>query len=109
MAPRPIEYSALPSQSRFHDSPATFKAFCGPVGTGKSKALCQEAIKLSFQNKGCTGLIGAPTLRMLRDAALEQFLGICRKAQLAHTWNASDSVVEMHGNGSTVIFRSLDN
>lgn len=106
---RGYRYQPLPSQKRFHRSQARFKALGGPVGTGKSKALCQEAIKLSYQNKGCMGLIGAPTLRMLRDATLEQFLAICREAQTPFTWNASDSVLELADNGSTVIFRSLDN
>jgi hypothetical protein len=45
---RTIEYWALPSQKRFHESPARFKGFSGPIGSGKSQALCQEAIKLSY-------------------------------------------------------------
>src|SRR6185503_15231928 len=45
---RGIEYHPLPSQKRFHDSPARFKGFSGPIGSGKSQALCQEAIKLSY-------------------------------------------------------------
>jgi hypothetical protein len=58
---RDIAYHPLPSQQRFHDSAARFKGFSGPIGSGKSQALCQEAIKLSYQNPGRTGLIGAPT------------------------------------------------
>lgn len=104
-----IRYEPLPSQQRFHLSRARFKALCGPVGTGKSRALCQEAIRLCYENKGCTGLIGAPTLRMLRDAALEQFLDICRRAELPFTWNASDAVLELEEPGASVLFRSLDN
>ena len=59
-----IEYVPLPSQQRFHQSTARFKGFSGPIGSGKSQALCHEAIKLSFQNKGRMGLIGAPTYRV---------------------------------------------
>jgi hypothetical protein len=58
---REIEYSPLPSQQRFHDSTARFKGFSGPIGSGKSQALCQEAIRMSYLNPGRTGLIGAPT------------------------------------------------
>jgi hypothetical protein len=58
-----ITYHPLPSQRRFHESPARFKGFSGPIGSGKSQALCQEAIKLTYQNPGRTGLIGAPTYR----------------------------------------------
>jgi hypothetical protein len=46
---------------RFHESNARFKGFSGPIGSGKSQALCQEAIKLSYLNPGRTGLVGAPT------------------------------------------------
>jgi hypothetical protein len=51
-------YDPLPSQLRFHDSEARFKTLCGPVGTGKSLALCQEAVSLAFTNPGRLGLIG---------------------------------------------------
>ena len=57
-----IEYQPLPSQKQFHESTARFKGFSGPIGSGKSQALCQEALKLSYLNPGRTGLIGAPTL-----------------------------------------------
>jgi hypothetical protein len=40
---------------------ARFKGFSGPIGSGKSAALCHEAIKLSYINAGRMGLIGAPT------------------------------------------------
>ena len=65
---RDIEYSPLPSQDRFHQSTARFKGFSGPIGSGKSQALCQEAIRLSYLNPGRAGLLGAPTYPMLRDA-----------------------------------------
>jgi hypothetical protein len=56
-----IVYDPLPSQKLFHASEARFKGFSGPIGSGKSQALCQEAIKLSYINAGRMGLIGAPT------------------------------------------------
>ena len=58
---REIEYHPLESQQKFHHSEARFKGFSGPIGSGKSAALCHEAIKLSYVNAGRTGLIGAPT------------------------------------------------
>jgi hypothetical protein len=58
---REIDYSPLPSQRRFHSSTARFKGFSGPIGSGKSQALCHEAIRLSYLNPGRQGLIGAPT------------------------------------------------
>jgi hypothetical protein len=58
---REIEYRPLDSQKKFHASAARFKGFSGPIGSGKSQALCQEALKLSYLNPGRTGLMGAPT------------------------------------------------
>jgi len=37
------------------------KGFSGPIGAGKSQALCHEAIRLTYLNPGRPGLIGAPT------------------------------------------------
>jgi hypothetical protein len=58
---RSIIYKPLPSQRRFHDLTCRFKGFSGPIGSGKSQALCQEAIRLSYVNSGRVGLLGAPT------------------------------------------------
>jgi hypothetical protein len=73
---RVIEYSPLPSQRKFHGSTARFKGFSGPIGSGKSQALCQEAIRLSYLNAGRQGLIGAPTY------SLPLSRGMRRSAQL---------------------------
>ena len=56
-----IRYSPLPSQKKFHALGTRFKGFSGPIGSGKSQALCQEAIRMSYINPGRLGLIGAPT------------------------------------------------
>ena len=50
-----IDYVPLPSQRKFHSSSARFKGFSGPIGSGKSQALCQEAIRLSYLNPGAAG------------------------------------------------------
>ncbi len=109
MIERRIPYRPLPSQRRFHQSQARFKAFCGPVGSGKTKALCQEAIKLSHLNPSCTGLLGAPTYPMLRDSTLTQFLEICRGAGLPYRWQPGDNRLRLLDCGSVVLFRPLDN
>jgi len=69
-----IEYTPLESQKKFHASKARFKGFSGPIGSGKSQALCQEAIKLSYQNPGRTGLIGAPTYQTPMPRSLRRSL-----------------------------------
>src|SRR5438445_1259163 len=88
---RGIVYSGLPSQRKFHDSAARFKGFSGPIGSGKSQALCQEAIKLSYLNPGRTGLIGAPTYPMLRDATQAALVEILDGNRIAYDLNRADN------------------
>lgn len=103
-----IEYAPLPSQTRFHASTARFKGFSGPIGSGKSQALCQEAIRLSYLNPGRQGLIGAPTYPMLRDATLTSFLEVLTSNRIRHELNKSESVLLMKDTGSRIYFRAVD-
>ena len=103
-----IDYVALPSQRRFHDSEARFKGFSGPIGSGKSQALCQEAIRLSYINPGRTGLIGAPTYPMLRDATLTSFLEVLGSNGIRHELNKSELVLVMKDTRSRIYFRAVD-
>jgi len=105
---RRIKYDALPSQKRFHESTARFKGFSGPVGSGKSLALCHEAIRLTYLDAGRTGLIGAPTYPMLRDATQVTFFDICAESRLPYLFNKATNTVTMMDTGSKVLFRSLD-
>jgi hypothetical protein len=103
-----IEYKPLPSQQRFHDSTARFKGFSGPVGSGKSQALCHEAIKLSYKNQGRMGLIGAPTYPMLRDATLTSFMEVLEKNEIGFEFNKAESVLTMKDTGSKILFRAVE-
>src|ERR1039457_4874149 len=75
IANRDIAYDPLPSQRKFHALENRFKGFSGPIGSGKSQALCQEAIRMSYVNPGRLGLLGAPTYPMLRDATQASQIG----------------------------------
>jgi Terminase large subunit, T4likevirus-type, N-terminal len=103
-----IEYSPLPSQHRFHDSPARFKGFSGPIGCGKSQALCHEAIRLLYLNPGRMGLIGAPTYPMLRDATQRTLLEILDESRIRYDFNRAENYIQMKDSRSKVLFRSLD-
>jgi hypothetical protein len=105
---REIEYSPLLSQRKFHSSDARFKGFSGPIGSGKSQALCQEAIRLSYLNPGRQGLVGAPTYPMLRDATLTSFMEILGENDLPYELNKSESVLVMKDTGSRIYFRAVD-
>jgi PBSX family phage terminase large subunit len=105
---RGIEYHPLPSQKRFHESEARFKGFSGPIGSGKSQALCQEAIKLSYLNPGRTGLIGAPTYPMLRDATVAALLESLVKNGIPHEVNRAENFLVMKETRSKILFRAVE-
>ena len=97
------------SQAHFHALKARFKGFSGPVGSGKSKALCYEALRLSYHNPGRTGLLGAPTYRMLKDVTLPALLNIIREQCIPWTFSHTDHVITLLDNGSIIFLRSLAN
>src|SRR5665213_1234826 len=105
---RGIEYHPLPSQRKFHDSTARFKGFSGPIGSGKSQALCQEALKLTYLNPGRTGLLGAPTFPMLRDATQAALIEILERNRIPHEWNRSESYLRLSETRSRILFRAVE-
>ncbi len=107
-ADREIEYQPLPSQKRFHDSTARFKGFSGPIGSGKSQALCQEAIKLSYLNAGRTGLLGAPTYPMLRDATQAALFEILDRNKIPYEFNRAENFLVMGETRSRILFRAVE-
>jgi hypothetical protein len=103
-----IEYKPLESQQKFHDSAARFKGFSGPIGSGKSQALCQEALKLSYLNVGRTGLIGAPTYPMLRDATQAAFLEILDRNRIRYELNRAENLLTLGETRSKILFRAVE-
>lgn len=105
---REIEYKPLESQKQFHDSKARFKGYSGPIGSGKSQALCQEALKLSYLNSGRTGLIGAPTYPMLRDATQAALIEILERNRIPHEWNRAENFLVLRETRSKILFRAVE-
>ncbi len=103
-----IPYKPLSSQKRFHDSKARFKGFSGPIGSGKSAALCQEAIRMTYKNPGRTGLIGAPTYPMLRDATQLAFIEVLEASDIPYEWNRGENLLTIRESKSRILFRSLE-
>jgi hypothetical protein len=103
-----IAYAPLPSQKRFHDSPARFKGFSGPIGSGKSQALCQEALRLTYLNPGRLGLLGAPTYPMLRDATQGTLFEILETNKIAYDHNKAENILIMKDTRSRILFRPVD-
>ena len=105
---RRIPYDPLPSQRKFHRLSTRFKGFSGPVGSGKSAALCQEAIRLAFLNPGRMGLIGAPTYSMLKDATQRALTEFLDEAGLQFELNKSEGSITLADNGSRILLRSME-
>lgn len=105
---RRIPYSPLPSQRKFHELTARIKGFSGPIGSGKSQALCHEALKLAYLNPGRTGLIGAPTYPMLRDATQAALFEVMRQSGIPFEFNKAENQAVLLDTESKILFRSLD-
>ena len=105
---RGIEYRPLPSQKKFHASQARFKGFSGPIGSGKSQALCQEALKLAYLNAGRTGLIGAPTYPMLRDATQTALVETLEANGIPFEWNRAENHLVLRETRSKILFRAVE-
>jgi hypothetical protein len=102
-------YRMFESQRRFHDLRVRYKGFSGPVGSGKSMALCREALRLAYRNAGCVGLIAAPTYPMLRDVTRAAFLSMLETVGVPFRFIASENAVVLPEARAHVLFRSLDN
>jgi len=105
---RKINYDALPSQKEFHDLPHPYKGFSGPIGSGKSVALCQEAIRLSYMNPGRMGLLGAPTVPMLREATQTTLFEILDTNHIPYDLNKAENTLLMLDTNSKIVFRPVD-
>ncbi len=105
---RRIVYSPLPSQKKFHQAAARFKGFSGPIGSGKSQALCQEAVRLAYVNTGRTGLLGAPTYPMLRDATQASLLAVLDENRIPYDLNKAEQVLTLKDTRSRILFRAVE-
>jgi hypothetical protein len=103
-----IEFNALPSQRRFVECAARFKGFSGPVGSGKSMALCFTALRLAIANPGCQGLLGAPTYRMMRDVTQVALLRMLDENAIPYEFLKSDNIIRLGVIESEIMLRSLD-
>ncbi len=78
------------------------------MGCGKSQALCQEALRLSYLNPGRAGLLGAPTFPMLRDATQSTLFEILERNRIPHEYHKAENVLLMSHTRSRIIFRPVD-
>lgn len=98
----------LPSQREFGGLSTRFNGFSGPVGSGKSAALCFQAIRHAYLNEGRQGLLAAPTYAMLRDATVASLFEIAEDLDIEYELRKSDGELEFTGPESLALLRSLD-
>ena len=97
----------LRSQQQFVESTAPVKGFSGPVGSGKTFALCYEALRCATRNPGCTGLLGAPTYPMLHDVTVPTLLGLLQQLAIPARYLKQDNVLMLERSRSRILLRSL--
>ena len=102
-----IPYKPHHKQREFHECKATFKAFIGGIGSGKTAAGVNEAIKQAIVQPGSLGVICAPTYPMLRDVTQREFFKFLPDKLIAN-FNKTEQKLKLI-NGSEILFRSLDN
>ncbi len=101
-------YIPLPSQAHFRTLPSRLKGFSGPVGSGKSAALCFESLRNAYVNWGRQGVIAAPTFAMLRDATLTSLFHMMEEYDVDFEMRKADGELTVSASDSTALLRSLD-
>lgn len=78
------------------------------MGSGKTQALCAEAVRLAYRNYGRTGLIGAPTYPMLRDATIASLTEYLNSLGIGFEVNRGENVLTIPEIGSRILFRAVE-
>ncbi|MGI9068033.1 MAG: phage terminase large subunit [Pyrinomonadaceae bacterium] len=76
----------------------------GGAGSGKTRAAVLEILRMPA---GSTGMVVAPTFRMLHDSTLATFLELTRAGGVLRQFNKTDMTAELC-NGTKILFRSAD-
>jgi len=102
-----IVYNPHLKQRMFHESRAKYRAFVGGVGSGKTYASVNEALRQALEQPKSLGVMVAPTFPMIRDVTLRTFLELCPEELIAYS-NKTQMLWRLI-NGSEILFRSADN
>lgn len=106
-----FRYNAIPVHQAFHRSGAKERVLFGAFGSGKTYALCAEAITLCLEQPGIRGLITRKYVPDLRDTTEAVFFDllpneIYERGKALRTGGHYSSFE--FPNGSVVLFRSID-
>jgi predicted phage terminase large subunit-like protein len=106
--PAPRTVRLHPAQQTFLQSKATFRAFCGGIGSGKTWAGAYDLIRRA--QPGRLYLVIAPTYGMLSDATFRLFLALAQELGLIDPSEVKRSAppsIRLR-TGAEVLFRSGD-
>ena len=97
----------LPHQEDYHlyTGHAKHHLMAGSLGTGKTDAMCVEAVKQSVEIDGNLGLMGRKVLDAFKKSTLLQLLDIAGDTVRKH--RPVDHLIEFK-NGSRIIYMALD-
>ena len=70
--------------------------------------MCQQAIRMAYENPGRTGLIGAPTYPMLRDATVAALLEVLDRSKIPYEMNRAENFLVFRKTRSKVLFRAVE-
>lgn len=104
-------YRPIPIHAPFHTSSAAERFLFGAFGSGKTWAICAEAIAWCLEQPGIRGLIARRTVPELRDTTETVFFEILpHELRMAGEVKRSGGHVESFTfpNGSKVLFRAID-
>jgi hypothetical protein len=105
MANKPYRVIAGSAAARFHASKAKIKLYGGGFANGKTTALVAEALKLSRDYPGSTGMLGRATYANLQKTLAREFFKWCPPGWIKSA-NKNDGVVQLQ-NGTTIDMRYI--
>lgn len=100
---------SFPGQAQFYNAEEKYSGFSGPVGTGKTMALCCRALIEATNNPGRRGLIGAPTYPMLRDVTIRTMLELLDERGTPFDYMRGQHLLYLKRCRAEIVFRSLEN
>lgn len=116
----PFVYDSFPVHVPFHMTRVREKAAIGAVGSGKTLALCADAIGLALEQPGSRIMVARQTIPALRDTTETEFVNLLTMRRDGDDtgktlWDLCDAKRQAghidriyFPNGSEVLFRSLD-
>ena len=95
------------TQRAFVTSRATYPAFVGGFGSGKTAAAIARAMALKVACREQSIAYYLPTYPLIQDIAFERFPELCERKGWAFKLNRQDAVMEFPGAGR-IVFRNME-